>query len=251
MTTQPHVNGKYLYAIVGVPQEKVYGSFGIGGSQVYTIPNGKLSAVVSDLPMSTIRPERRHLAAHQEVLKKLMAETTPLPMTFGIIVNSAKEICRILTMNKKTFLEQIHRVENKVEMGLRVSWDVPNIFEYFVVTHPALREARDQCFGNRGEPTQEEKIEVGRIFERILSEDREEQTSKVEEILSPCCAEIKCNPPRNEREVMSLACLVGRESQHDFESYVLKAANLFDNNFTFDYNGPWAPHNFVDAEVQF
>ena len=251
MTIQSHTNGKYLYAIVGQPQERTYGSFGINGSQVYTIPNGKLSAVVSDLAMSTIRPERRHLAAHQEVLKKLMAETTPLPITFGIIVNSAKEICRILTKNKKTFLEQIHRVENKVEMGLRVSWDVPNIFEYFVVTHPALRVARDQYFGGRGAPTQEEKIEVGRIFERILSDDREEQAAKVEEILSSCCAEIKRNPARNEREVMNLACLVGRESQNDFESGVLKAANLFDNNFTFDYNGPWAPHNFIDAEVEF
>jgi hypothetical protein len=30
---------------------------------------------------------------------------------------------------------------------------------------------------------------------------------------------------------------------------VFAAAKLFDNNFTFDYSGPWAPHNFVELEL--
>jgi hypothetical protein len=48
---------------------------------------------------------------------------------------------------------------------------------------------------------------------------------------------------------MSLACLVGRNSQGDFEARILEAARLFDNNFAFDYNGPWAPHNFVEVDL--
>jgi len=34
--------------------------------------------------------------------------------------------------NRRAFEEQLERVTGKVEMGLRVAWDVPNIFEYFV-----------------------------------------------------------------------------------------------------------------------
>jgi hypothetical protein len=49
---------------------------------------------------------------------------------------------------------------------------------------------------------------------------------------------------------MNLACLVGRQSvEKDFENAVCAAAQEFDNNYTFDFNGPWAPHNFVDVEL--
>ncbi len=49
---------------------------------------------------------------------------------------------------------------------------------------------------------------------------------------------------------MNLACLVRREAQEQFEAGVFEAAKLFDNNFTFDYNGPWAPHNFVELDIK-
>ena len=46
-------------------------------------------------------------------------------------------------------------------MGLRVSWDVPNIFEYFVNTHPDLRAARDRFLGLHQNPSQEDNILSG------------------------------------------------------------------------------------------
>jgi hypothetical protein len=49
---------------------------------------------------------------------------------------------------------------------------------------------------------------------------------------------------------MNLACLVRREAQEEFSAGVFAAAKLFDNNFAFDYSGPWAPHNFVEARTR-
>lgn len=241
---------KYLYAIVTGNRERGYGSFGINGGPVYLISNGRVAAVVSDIPKEKIRPERRHLAIHQEVLRRLMEETTPLPMSFGIIADSSRAVRKILSANQEAFLEQLQRVAGKVEMGLRVTWDVPNIFEYFVNTHPELKAARDRFLGGHREPSQEEKIEVGRLFDRILHEDRDAYADKVEAVLSPHCFEIKRNKCRHEREVMNLACLLGNQAQAEFEAGVFEAAKLFDNNFAFDYNGPWAPHNFVEMNLE-
>ena len=241
---------KYLYAVIArVPQED-YGPSGINGGIVYTIAKGRVAAVVSDLPNEKIRPERRHLSVHQQVLQKLLGRTTPLPMSFGIIADSAKAVEKILSTNQEAFLEQLTRVAGKVEMGLRVAWDVPNIFEYFVNTHPELRAARDRFLGGQREPTQEEKIEVGRLFDRILQEDRETHTDKLESILSPRCCEIKRNKCRDEQGVMNLACLVGNQALAEFEAGIFEAAQLFDNNFAFHYNGPWAPHSFVTMNLQ-
>ena len=243
--------GKYLYAIVGGPGKRHYGFGGINGVPVYTISNGRVAAVVSDVPNGNIRPERRHLAAQQAVLKGLLSATDAmLPMAFGIIADGPQAIQKILTRNQEAFLKQLQQVNGMVEMGLRVSLDVPNIFEYFVNTHPELRAARDRFLGPYRNPSQEDKIELGRLFDRLLNEDREAYTEKVEEILSRYCQEIKQNKCRHEGEVMNLACLVRRATLDRFEKGVFEAAKLFDNNFTFDYHGPWAPHNFVELELQ-
>ena len=252
MTSTMTSVGKYLYAVIPSGEDRDYGEIGIGGSLVYTIPDGSMAAVVSDFCNVKIRPERRHIAAHQAVLKSLMETVSPLPISFGVVAEGEKEIRRILSLNRKALASQNQRVSGKVEMGVRVAWDVPNIFEYFVNTHAELRTARDQFLGGSRSSSQEDKIEVGRLFDHLLKEDREEHCQTVEASLQTCCAEIKRLPVRNEKEVMSLACLVERQlAGKDFEAAICIAAQGFDNNFTFDFNGPWAPHNFVEVELVF
>jgi Gas vesicle synthesis protein GvpL/GvpF len=239
---------KYLFAVVYAAAPPCCCP-GMDGKEVSIIKEGRLAVVAGGIPSPRIRPERRNLAIHQEVLKQLLAGTTPLPMSFGILADNAEAIRKMLRRNQSQFLEQLAYVAGKVEMGLRVTWDVPNIFEYFVNTHAELRVARDQLVGANRQPTQEEKIELGRLFDRLLSEDRESFTEQVERTLSATCVESKANKCRKEHEVINLACLVGRQNMDAFGDAVFQAAQMFDTNFAFDYNGPWAPHNFVDVSV--
>ena len=240
---------RYLFAIVYAADAQLCTCPGMDEKEVSTITEGRLTAVVSGVSGAKIRPERRNLARHQEVLKQLLAHTTPLPMTFGILGDDEAAIHKILRRNQRIFLEQLQHVAGKVEMGLRVKLDGPNIFEYFVNTNSELRSARDRLLGGNRQPTQEDKIELGRMFDRLLSEKRESRTEQVQQILSRACCEVRINKYRNEHEVMNLACLVEREAQESFGKAVFQAAQMFDNNFAFDYNGPWAPHNFVGARL--
>jgi len=231
--------GRYLYGILfssEAPSQHPGGDCGaidgIDGGVVHCISEGELAAVVSDVPDRKIRPERRHLAAHQGVLKRLMEEGTVLPLTFGTIAGLLK------------------RVAGKFEMALRVSWDAPNIFEYIVSIHPELRSVRDRLFRGGRDPSHNEKIELGRLFDRILNEDRVTHARTVAGVLASCCFEIKENPPRQEAEVMNLACLVERHAQDEFEKAVFEAAKLFDNGFSFDYSGPWPPYSFVEVNIE-
>ncbi len=240
----------YLYAIIAGAQERRYGRFGIDGREVYSVAAGKVAAVVSDLGGDKMRPERARLAAHHEVLKRLLAESTPLPMSFGIVADSTAAVRRLLARNQPALLEQLQRLAGKVEMGLRVTWDVPNIFEYFVNTHPELRLARDRFLGQNCAPTQEHKIEVGSMFDRLLTQDREAYTGRAMETLQNRECEIRPLKCRSEREVMNLACLIPKQAMAEFEAAVFELAKGFDNNFALDYDGPWAPHNFVDVDLE-
>jgi len=247
----PVPSGKYLYAIVEAAEaRRAYELAGINGEAVCAIVEGALAAIVSDVPKRRLRPERRHLAAHQGILRALSEEAALLPMAFGSIANDEEAIRTILRSNQDAFLAQLRRVEGKVEMGLKVVWAVPNIFEYFVGFHAPLRELRDEVFRGGREPSQADKIELGRAFDTALKEERADHLATVADVLRPVCSEIKANEPHEEREVMNLACLIPREAQADFEAAVFEAARQFDNNYSFDYSGPWPPFNFVNGEFQ-
>jgi hypothetical protein len=244
------VRGRYLYAIVDRGHDN--GPLGLNGmddAPVYAIADGEVAAIVSDLPDKKVRPERRRLAAHQEVLRRLMTDHTVLPMAFGLIADGPESVHRILRLNREVFGEQLARLRGKVEMGLRVKWDVPNIFGYTVGVHPELAAYRDQIFRGGREPSQDEKIELGRFFDRILQADRQVAIDRVSRLLENRCAEIVVNKPRDERDVMNLACLVERDRIKEFETGVVEAARGFNNDFAFDFNGPWPPHNFVEVEL--
>ncbi|MBM4035636.1 MAG: GvpL/GvpF family gas vesicle protein, partial [Planctomycetes bacterium] len=136
-------SGRCLYAMVYAAQAGLCdGLVGVAEGPVYAISEGQVAAVVSDVPNKRIRPERRHLAAHQGILRALSEEAAVLPMAFGTIADGEESIRTILRSNQDDFLAQLRRVEGKVEMGLKVVWAVPNIFEYFVGFHAPLRELR-------------------------------------------------------------------------------------------------------------
>ena len=241
---------QYLYAVIGGTPEQEWDVCGIDGSAVRSVTDGAVSAIVSDLSRSRIRPERRHLAAHRQVLERVMGETSLLPLRFGTIADDATAVRRILSLHHERFITQLNRVAGSAEMGLQVSWDVPNIFEYFIEREPELRRLRDRYFGGQARPTQQDKIQIGQLFDQLLNEEREACTQRVENALVRSSVEIKRNACRNEREVMNLACLVERDTSEQFEAAVVEAARLFDDNFAFKQSGPWAPHNFVDLDLE-
>ncbi|MFY9259550.1 MAG: GvpL/GvpF family gas vesicle protein [Gallionella sp.] len=242
--------GKYIYAVIDAVGEKSYeGATGLNGAPLHVITQGALTAVVSDLVEKRIRPERKNLAAHNATLKRLMEdEIGVLPVKFGTLASSSNAVKALLAKNNDTLLVELAKVRGRVEMGLRVKLDVPNVFEYMVNSQSELAALRDRVYNKQHGPSQMDQIELGSAFDRFLNRDRERYTAAVIDVLSTRCADIKQNPPRD-GEVMNLACLVQRDGLQAFEDGVCQAANLFDNNFSFDFNGPWAPHNFVDVNL--
>lgn len=243
--------GRYLYAIVDRGDDRApLGFTGVNGGEVYVIGDDRIAAIVSDLPDKKVRPERRRLAAHHDVMRRLMADHTVLPMAFGLIADGPESVRRILRLNQEVFAEHLDRLRNKVEMGLRVTWDVPNIFEHIVSTHAELAAYRDRIFRGGRQPSQDEKIELGRAFDSLLNSDRESAIDRVRHVLDPRCDAIVANKIRDERDVMNLACLVNRDRLKEFEAGVVEAARGFDSDYAFDFNGPWPPHNFVDVNLR-
>ena len=234
----------YLYGVVPVATDLTLGAIGLASGEVSLLRQGAVAAVVSRISGERIRPERRNLAAHAAVLKAFNDCTTVLPMSFGTISASEQSIHDILQRNQEVFVGQLKRVAGRLEMGLRVEWDVPNVFEFIVSHNPELAAERDEMLQG-GQPNRDEMIRVGQQFERTLNRERDRLFHRVEAVLLRHGAEVKRLAPRTEREVLNLACLIARNQQDEFEAVVSEAANGLDSNYLFNLSGPWAPHNFV------
>lgn len=243
---------KVLYALCAADDVKpAYNVRGLESAAVYAIDQDGLRAVVSDTLSTRLRPERRNITAHQAVLHSLTEVSTVLPMRFGVLARNADAVQKLLSVNQKEIKEHFERLNGRVEMGLRVSWDVANIYEYFVSLHPVLSETRDEIWTKNPDSRnqRDEKIRLGNLYEALRTADRKESAEKVKEVLFDYCEDIIENPIKKEKDVMNLACLVERSRLDEFARGVFAASKLFDNVYLFDYTGPWAPHNFVTLDL--
>jgi len=243
---------KVLYALCASDGLKPsYQMRGLESAAVYAIDQDGLRAVVSDTLSTRLRPDRRNISAHQAVLHSLTEDNTVLPMRFGVIARSAEAVEKLLIANQETIREHFERLNGRVEMGLRVSWDVANIYEYYVATHPSLRQGRDEIWDRNANNIdhRDEKIRLGNLYQSLRNADRIEFTEKVKEVLFDYCEDIVETAVKREKDVMNLACLVERDRLDEFAKGVFEASKLFDNVYLFDYTGPWAPHNFITLDL--
>jgi hypothetical protein len=237
----------YLYAIADAEAVDSDGHTGVKDAAIRTLCRDDLAAVVSDAPDGKLRPRRRNLKAHHDLLKTLMEEATILPMAFGVLAETEGQVATFLQQHTDTLRAQLDQVRGHVEIGFRVSWNVDDIFAHFVEQHDDLRDLRDAVFGGEGEPSRQEKIRVGEAFEARLGAARDQHRATVEEHLGPACRAIEADDPTDETEVMNLACLVPRDGVDEFEAAIGDAAQAFSDDFTFTYTDPMAPYSFADV----
>lgn len=248
--------GLYIYGLIRTEEDRDFGCTGLEHDgrpgRVFTVRAGSVAAVVSELPVrEKILPLRKNLGPHHGVIREVMKSTTLIPMTFGHVARSADEVARILRRSRDDIRAELDRVDGKVEMGLKVSWDVDNIFEYFVAADEELAAFRDQLFGRSHAPSKNEMIELGRLFEERLDKAREEQTDRVVDAFRSCrFSEVAVSPPKTEKNIMDIAFLVERERMKDFEECVNQVAGTFPAQYLFDYGGPWAPFNFTELDLR-
>ena len=241
----------YLYAIIrstaslpDLPDDVT----GVGGTSLHAVTEAPLAAIASPTPDGKLRPRRRNLKAHHDVIKRLAATETVLPMAFGVVAESDDHVRAFLDTHAEPLTGQLAALDGHVEIGFRVRWNVDDIFAHFVEQYDELRSLRDAFFGESGSASRGEMIQLGEQFEALLNAERSAHQSTLESYLAPVCQRIEADDPRNETEAANLACLVARDAVDAFETAVHNAAEEFNDVFTFTYTDPMAPYSFADVE---
>jgi hypothetical protein len=241
--------GSYLYGFTEPAFQPGSDLRGLAGAPVRVISLGEVGAAISRHPVQRLMPLRSNVEPHHRVVRHIGSKATLVPAAFGHISNSEAEIVDVIRTNHDSIREELHRLGGRCEMGLKLSWNVTNIFEHLVHSDRALRELRDRVFVRR-EPTMNEKLQVGGAFEATLMRERERLTRVLLGAFESVARDTVSLPPRAEKMVCQASLLVDHSRTTEFQQALEAAARLFDSNFSLEYSGPWPPYSFVRLRLQ-
>lgn len=206
--------GKYVYCVISADGErKNFGNSGIADTgEVYALPYKEFAAVVSDSPMKEYEARDENIKAHEEVVRKILAEEdTVLPVAFNMVFKDKRTL--LVTMNKarKALRKAYETVENKIELGIKA-----------ILSKDAIKSKKGGFVKN---------------FESDLLNT-----------LDGKFASLKRLDLFSDRLALNMAFLVDRDKIEEFSEAIESLHNRYDS-LKIQYSGPWAPYNFVDIRI--
>ena len=241
--------GDYLYGFTDTGFQPEPELRGLAGAPVRVIAFGEIAAVVSRHPVQRLLPSRRNIEPHHRVVRHISSRATLVPAAFGHITDNESQILDVLRGNYENIRHEINRLDHKCEMGLKLSWNVDNIFDHLVRTNQELRLLRDRVFRHH-QPTMNEKLQVGGAFETTLLRERERLTRTLVAAFDAVACDSIVGSPRSETTVCEVALLIQQIQVTEFRQALQAAATVFDASFTLDCSGPWPPYSFVALRLR-
>jgi hypothetical protein len=98
------------------------GAAGVAGARPRLFAHESIKAVVSDFQGERARLTRENIFAHENIIHRVLARTTPLPFRFGVVVGAAR-LESYLASNEAAVSSQLSAVRDTVEMSVKIIWD--------------------------------------------------------------------------------------------------------------------------------
>jgi hypothetical protein len=113
----------YVYGVIDAEEIDIDVSGVDGSERVYTVAEGNVSALVSDV--DTTEPERtnENVQAHDEVLRTVMEHDggrTVVPMQFGMAFKNEETLGNVLRGARPAFAKALEELRGTVELGVKV-----------------------------------------------------------------------------------------------------------------------------------
>ncbi|MEU0220748.1 GvpL/GvpF family gas vesicle protein, partial [Streptomyces sp. NPDC006265] len=154
----------YVYGIAASSHPSLpEGMGGVGDPprEVRILREGDLAAVVSEAPEG-LRPKRKDLLAHQNVLSEAGAAGCVLPMRFGSVAPDDHSITGVLAERAEHYKERLRALDNRVEYNVKANHVEEAVLHQVMAESPDIRglaEANRQAGGG----SYDDKIRLGEL----------------------------------------------------------------------------------------
>ncbi len=240
-------DGRYFYGLTGINTPKSFGPIGVGGqgNEVYVIPYKDICAVVSNIELKELDPSDENAFTHIEIINKVMEQSVILPSKFDTIFRDEKSINKCLDKVYPRVKKELKKFEDKVEMGVKVSWPSDEANAHVKKTNKNIQVLEKQLDGKsqgrryllRRKLEDTIKTEMNKTADRLASNIfKDIRDSSIESVKNRPVGDL----------ILEAAFLISVESLDTFKENVEKISTKYsENHLKFTINGPWAVFNFT------
>ncbi|MDH6624584.1 hypothetical protein M2271_002388 [Streptomyces sp. LBL] len=235
----------YVYGITAAshpsPPEGL-GGVGDPPRPVRILEVGELAAVVSEAPEG-LRPKRKDLLAHQNVLSEAGADGCVLPMRFGSVAPDDDAVTGVLAERADHYSERLRTLDGKVEYNVKVTHDEEAVLHRVMSENPqvrALAEANRQAGGG----SYEQKLKLGEMVVAAVKAREGEDAAAVQQALERVTDAISVGP-ESTGWLANVSFLVERDQAAEFLNEVEQVRTSLPH-LDVRVNGPLPPYSFVE-----
>jgi len=233
----------YTYGIIDFSNQINEPIYGLEGARVYNIPYCDIGAVVSEFTEPIQNMTKGSVLAHEEVVERLMERFTVLPVRFHTVLDGRDGVVSLMQSHYKDFRNNLDRLRNKVEFGIKVIWPSDKIKEHIINTCKKSNQKASIPDGTSNKRFIRKKFEEYKIDEEF--QKKANKFIKVMDIFfSKFAAEKKLKKLKTENLLLDAVYLVEKDKQGDFKEAFEHIKNPH-ASFKFLFSGPWPPYNFV------
>ena len=239
----------YVYAVTDRPKEPLPQQLGLDDEELARVVFRDIGAVVSAHAGSDVSAAADKVWRHEQVVESLMSAHAVLPMRFGTLLASWDEVEGMLRRGYPKFVEDIARVRDHVEVGIR----------FMALREPGDAQASPASGGSHSPSSNglaQSAIAPGTAYLRtkLLGEherrDRHqaelELVRKTYRILAEHAAASRLDEDTVDAPTVSAAFLVHRGALASFRQLVGRLAAA-DRDLALLCTGPWPAYSFVSA----
>ncbi|MFB7595809.1 GvpL/GvpF family gas vesicle protein [Streptomyces sp. NPDC056160] len=235
----------YVYGITAtshpaLPEE--LGGVGDPPLPLRVLTAGELAAVVSDAPEG-LRPKRRDLLAHQNVLGAVGAAGCVLPMRFGSLAPDDDAVTGVLSERAEHYKERLRALDGKVEYNVKGSHVEEAVLHRVMSENPDIR-AQAEANRQAGGGSYEDKIRLGELVAAAVKAREAEDGALVVQAVEPQAAAVSAGP-ESTGWLVNASFLVDRDEAAGFLEAVEQVRKDMPH-LELRVNGPLPPYSFVE-----
>ena len=247
-----------IYAILaagnrtGKLDDLIAGLKGISGAELQTVYLDEIAVVAGVIERAALVADKSTALAYAGVIETLEQHFTLLPVRFGSVMESSDAILKMMEKNYPALKDNLQKVENKCEFGLKVFCDSEKLKEGLMTESPAGLPIP-------GTAAPDPKTSVYRDWvNRKLAEHRTEELmlQHVDTVIAEITGHLNLLNAVNKFKKMVTATtiidavfLLDKTQQETLVGAVGNLQNRYPG-LKFVLTGPWPPYNFVELTIK-
>ena len=248
--------GTYLYGIIRTPGPRqtrlpkvLDTGVGLPPAPVRLLPHGELTAIVSTVNAQAVgesagvRGFMRDMAAHADVLNRVLEVRTVLPSRFDVVFpNDRTLIGEMLAPQHDLLLDLLQQLRGTVELRLTAEYVESHVLNEVIRRRPQL--ARQAGAGYQ------QRIDAGRRIAQAIQEKRDSDAHWILDGLAKAARDVSVGEADGDMSVLKASFLVERGELDRFDQALAGVQKQAGESIRLACVGPLPPYSFADLRIQ-